>query len=313
MSTKYLDDIPAGEEWLAKRKQQWLGIGRSQGLKHRLFKYNDDPKKEQLAYKKYFFEGNVKTFIDESERVSVEDIIFLSPVQSLSAMQYVISEAVDWLLKNRNKVGSNKDRRLTIDEYLAIVFRYTLYPPLGNYLPDNVTLDMFFWLFGDKYEKRREVVLIHGDTPYIFNLTVDVEHMCLGLQDGVRDYIWNQCDKRNSNRFKYLIDYFLSLYPHLDVVCFSKTIPSVSSFEVGASINEGSYLAQRWLIASLNNIVTEFDIDDDYEELEAIIINDQKAFDQLRTGIEEIVMPNEFYELEKFVLKYREGCISVSE
>jgi hypothetical protein len=313
MNTNYLDDIPVSEEWLAQRKLEWLGDGSKQGLKHRLFKHGDSPKLEIAAYEKYFFEGDIHAFAMGSERISVEDIIYFSPVQSLSAIQCVISQAINWLLNNRNKVGSNNKRDLTIDEYLAIVFRYTISPPLGNYLPDNVTLDMFFWLFGKKYEKRREVVLIGGDTPYILNLTVDVEHMCSRLQAGIRDYIWNQCDKRDSTRYKFLIDYFLSLYPYLNVVCFSKTIPPASSFEVGASINKGSYSAQRWLIASLNHIVTEFDIDNDYEELEAIIINDQKAFDQLRTGIEEIVMPNEFYELEKFVLKYREGCISVSE
>lgn len=307
MTRDYLKDVSTEDVWLAKRKLQWLGDDNTQGLKYRLFKFHDDPQSEIEAFEEYFFKGDIKLLIEKSERVSFSKIIFFSPVQSFSAMRMVLSEAVRWLLGNKD------DIQQPLDDYLSAVLNTIISPALGYYLSDNVALEMFFWLFGEQFEPKRSCQLIEDEEPVSFEFTVDAELLCLQLLSGMRDLIWEQCDRRDGSRFKALIPYFISFYPHLDPEYFSKTIPHESSFKIGSPVSRGTYIIQRHFIASLHGIVTEHDLDDDYEELEELVINDAEALEKLKSGLEAISMPNEYYELEKFVLDKKEECLEASE
>jgi len=315
MKKNYLDTVPKDDAWLLMRELQWSGQEKRkglsptevQGLKHRLFHYEDDPQSEIEAYKNYFFNGDIETFIKESERIRFQDIIFYSPVQIFESMQFVISVAVTWLLEHPSNVKGS------VAEYLSNTFNHILSPPDGLYLPDNITLKMFSYFFGSRYEKTREIQLTQDGTPFILNFTVDVEYLCLDLLSGIRHYVWGTKRKGNNTRYKYLIDYFLSIYPHLNPICFSRSVPVRSSFGIEDKITRGHYTHTRWLIASLHGIVTEFDLDDGYEPLESLIINDHEALEHLKTGMAKIQMPDEYYELEKFVLKHGEDCIYTSE
>lgn len=317
MDKSYLDDIPKDKTWVEHRKDQWVGQENKKGLssseiqgpRHRLFKYKDDPKSEIDAYEKYFLNGDIQEFIQESERVSFQDIIFFSPVQSFESMLKVISVTINWLIQNPDKIGSSKNGKLTIEEYLNFIFRYTLSPPYGNYFPDKLFSDMFIWLYGKEYEAVRNIQLSQDDKPFIFKFEIDVEHTCLNLLSGIHDYIWGIDNKESNASYKFLIDYFLSIYPRLNPICYSTELPPRSSFDIDSKITRGHYTHSRWLIASLNGVVTEFDLDDDDELLESLVINDEEAFAKLKDGMAMIKMPNEFYHLEKFVLEHGEDCI----
>lgn len=305
---EYLEDVPTDKAWLARRMQLWLGQDEQkgmpaweyQGLKDRLFQYHDDPTFEIEAYKNYFFTGDIDTFVKASERVRFADIIFYSPVQSFQSFLCVIEKAIEWLLKNPEKMTYSNVESITIQEYLASIFRYILSPPNGTHLPDKITLATFFYLYGKKYTPTRAVSLTQGEEPFICTFEVDIESTCSYLRRGIRNYIWGGEDRGDNTRYKYLIDYFLSIYPYYDPINFSITDPSKSALS-------------RWFIANLHNIVTiDYDLDENYDPLEALVINDQKSLTYLKEGMEKIKMPAEYYELEKFVLIHGEDCIEAS-
>lgn len=109
MNQDYLKDVPKDKAWQKRRMQLWLGQGDKkglsaveiQGLKHRLFPFHDEPQSEVEAYKNYFFEGDVSLFVKNSERVSFEELILYSPVQTFESLKHVLAEAVEWLVNNQ--------------------------------------------------------------------------------------------------------------------------------------------------------------------------------------------------------------------
>lgn len=311
MSKEYLKDVPKDKAWHKRRMQLWQGQGDKkgispveiQGLKHRLFPFRDEPVSEVEAYKKYFFEGDVSEFVDSSKRVHFDELILYSPVQTFESLKIVVDEAVDWLV---NSQGS----RDSAEDVLTQFFRTSLInAPHGNFLPDQVFLELFNWVYGSSYEPGRKFCLASGGAT--IDLNINVEHMSLFLLNGIRRYIWGI--EKSKSYFKKLIKYFLSIYPHYNKELFSRSMPSDSDFGVHSAINKGHYTKPRWLIASLNNIVTEYDLDEDYEPLEALRVNDPDALNELRDSMSKIKMPEEYYELERFVLSKGSDCINASE
>jgi hypothetical protein len=303
-----LEDETTDKACLALRMQLWLGQDEQkgmpaweyQGLKDRLFQYHDDPTFEIEVYKNYFFTGDIDTFVKASERVRFADIIFYSPVQSFQSFLCVIEKAIEWLLKNPEKMTYSNTGPMTIQKYLASIFRCILSPPNGNHLPDHIILDMFFYTYGDIYQPTRKVKLTQGGNPFIYEFEIDVEDTCSNLRRGIRHYIWGGRDRGDNTRYKYLMDYFFSIYLYYDPINFSITDPSKSAIS-------------RWFIASLHNIATiDYDLDENHDPLEALVINDQKSLTYLKEGMEKIKMPAEYYELEKFVLIHGEDCIEAS-
>jgi len=304
LNKEYLKDVPKNKEWIEKREAFWYGHGEEQGLVHKLFKFKDDPVHEKEAFKKYFFEGDVQEFIKTGKRVHVGHILDFSPVQTFDSMRFVISSAVRWLARREKKNEGELEKQLTI-KFNNIVSGWN-----SRYWPKQVTLDCFFYFFGNQYEAKRPVTLTEGPKPYILSFQPDVNSVCIQLLSGIRKHVWGSESDGDKSMFKELIPYFLNIYPLMNAKCYSKTIPPRSAFKIGESIGLQNHTHPRWLIASLHGIVTEWDTDDNYDPLPALKVNDPEALEQLKSGMKKITMPEEYYELEKLVLELGEDCLS---
>ncbi|NRB40195.1 MAG: hypothetical protein HRU20_17305 [Pseudomonadales bacterium] len=195
-----------------------------------------------------------------------------------------------------------------MNKYLNNVLHNIITPPFGNYYPDSLSLEAFFWLFGPKFEPIRKIQLY--DNGEIFKFEIDVDKNCMNLLRGIRNYLWGMEEEKGNNYiYKDLLDYFLSIYPHYNIEFFSKNIQPSHSFKVGSKISRANYSYPRWFIASLNNIVTEWDLDDDYEELDSLIINDENFLKKLKSGFERLEMPEEYYKLENYVIDLGSQCL----
>lgn len=199
-----------------------------------------------------------------------------------------------------------------INETLTNFFRNDLIRSRhGDFWPDKVFLEFFLWVYGNTFESIRRLDLRSVEPIFALEFSVNVELIVSTLLDGIHEYIWGV--QQFSVRYSSLINYFCSAYPFYNQAFFSKAIPPDSYFSIDQPITKGYYTLPRWLIASLNNIVTEYDLDEDYEPLEALRVNDPVALKELMNGMSKIKMPEEYYELERFVLSKGSDCINASE
>lgn len=306
MSSIY-SSIPTESEWLEKRENEWAGY------EENTFFTGNTPKKEVMAYSEYFLNGDIKAFTDKTIP-HMASLIYLSPVQSLDDLKLVIESSLRWSLANaenpewrmRNH-GYNGDW----DTFLMSVVE-NCYIANSQFSSDyRLWLDMFKWIYGTKYDPTRVVELVAGEPHSRIHVKFNIAKTCNVLSRGIKGYLFYENERETGERFKHLVDYFLSLYPHCNPVFFSKQLPSSSKVKIeGVTYRKGAYIQQRSFLAAINNILTPYDEADGRTEL---VPSDPDLLDKLRKGLKQPTMPPEYYELEKFVISKGYDCLSASE
>ena len=291
---------------MSKREKEW------NVYEERTFFSGVTPKNEVMAFREYFMGGDVDTFLQKCTP-DFASLIYLSPVQTLSDLKKVIEVSFRWCLSNQENpewIARNSFKG-DWDSFLMSAFENCL--SANSYYSDDYALwvELFDWIYGKVYEPGRVVELVSGETLSKFTLMIDACKLSTTMLRGFAGYLWYPRERTESERYKFVVDYFLSLYPNCDPFFFSKQLPSGSKIIFDSKVyRKGAFTRHRAFLASMNNILTPYD---EEEGLTELVPSDLELLEKLREGLKPPAMPLEYYELEKFVIKQGYDCLYASE
>lgn len=294
----YLQD----PQWLADREKKWQQLAAAW--------LSGESEKELVARKNYFFEGDIDKYIENVEKTSLYYVISDSPFKDVNAVIDSISKYWCWVLKaaqSREQSEQFSDINKRFNSNLHAIFSYK-----DDNLSPEVCIGLFFWLYGKSYRKDRTVTLKNNDCTVTIPIEIDVNEFSHNLLDGILNYLWRTDQGINICIFRSFIPYFLSLYPNMSPVFFSTVLPDQQEYisDDGKKYQLSCFIWHRWLLTTLNGYITDYEKDEDIKEL---ICNDDEALAQLKNGLNTLKMPDEFYRLQKFVLKHKGDSLYASE
>lgn len=294
--------VPKTERWLEQREEDW------KIFKSRSITFQTDNELE--PWRQYFLTGDLISYIKNDEKPSLSTIFNFTPLMCFEEFKAQILYYWNWMLEKPNERGDfsqhpNLNDRLM--DHLDNIFSFGQY----TYVSESIRKPLFFWIYGEKYDPTREVELILNDGTWKLQVKFNPNLVNQKLIGGIREYIWGDINTRNINMYKDMIDYFLSIFTHVDKDCFSTKLPNKEYVsESGNKIREAFLIWPRWLLANLNGFTTEYEEEEGIKELK---VNDQEALDYLRAGLDKLDMPKEYYELNEFVLRHKEDCLYSEE
>ncbi len=294
----YLQD----EKWLAEREKKW------QLMSEQWLSSVSDGQRQ--AIRDYFFTGNIEQYIANVEKPSLYSVISDVPLIDVNLVVDNITRYWFWVMDSPDT--RDHFRQLPdIDERFIFHF-HAIFSLKDDNLHPDICIGLFFWLYGETYQKDRVITLNHSDKTATIPVIVNVNELSQNLLSGIIDYLWGKDEGENICIFKSFIPYFLSLYPHMSPCCFSTTLPDESEYvgDDGKEYRRSWYIWNRWLQTTLNGFITEYEEDADIDEL---VCNDEDALKQLKDGLNALQMPEEFYRLQEFVLKHKGDSLYASE
>ncbi len=294
----YLQD----KAWIAEREEKWKVYS------NRYF--FDVPEKESQFARSYFFDGDIRHLMTDEYQSTLTDVISTSPINDTSVVIESISKYWFWVLEkpdSRDRYENTPD----IEERFLYHFN-SVFSPKGDYSHPDVCIGLFHWLYGDSYKSDRVRTLTHQGKTVVIPVKIDVDALTNSLMYGIIDYLWTKEDDENICIFKDFIQYFLSIFPYMSPICYDTRLPRAKSLD--GSVNNRKLrkccLANRWFLTTLNGFISEYEEEAGIEELKC---NDDEAFAQLKEGLSNLKMPEEFYRLQEFVLKHEGDSLYASE
>lgn len=289
------------EEWMSDREKKW-----DKYVARWLY---DSPKEEVEFRRKYFFEGDVKYLLTDSFEVTLYNVINCSPFDDTNLLVECISEYWFWVLES----PSNRDYHEMVpdlnDRFMASM--HAIFSYKDDNLNPDVCVGLFFWLYGDVYKGDRALRLSYDEKTTTIPISIDIDKLCFDLLDGIIKYLWYRDEGENIYIFKAFIPYFLSIYSKMSPICFGLTLPE-EEFETsnGKKYYRKYWIWNRWLLTTLNGFISEYEEEEDIEEL---ISNDKVTLSNLKEGLSNLEMPDEFYILEEFVFRLKGESLYASE
>lgn len=273
--------------------------------------FSGEPTSELGVIREYFYYGNIQKYLADSKLIVDMMVFEATPFTKLEDYLDNIKIYWEWVLEYPQERGNKANLERSVSERLLGKMQY--YALESAYLTYELKRDLFFWFFGKAYCSERLFPMPLGPDQWQPEITLDVDWVCSILMSCIRKYLmgYEGHHEENLNGQDY-IDYFLSIYPHMSAKCFALNCCTDRFYEEnGKQINLTGYqFSNRWFIAGLHNILT---VCEEEEEIDRLVIHDQKALNYLKECLDNIDMPNEYYELEKFVIKHGEDCIDASE
>jgi hypothetical protein len=260
-SLNFLDD----EKWLFEREKKW-----GEFVSRWLY---DSPKEELEIRRKYFFEGDVKCLLTKSFDVTLYDVINNSPFDDTNLVIDCISEYWLWVLES----PSNRDYHEMVpdinDRFMASM--HAIFSYKDDNIDSNVSIGLFFWLYGNTFNGDRKLELSYGDKTTVVPISIDIDKLCFDLIDGVIKYLWYKDEGQNICMFRAFIPYFLSVYPKMSPICFGLALPEGEFMtKNGIKYYRKYWIWNRWLLTTLSGYISEYEEEEDIEEL---VSNDEAA------------------------------------
>jgi len=287
--------------WLKEREEKWKAYSNRW-----LYDFSD---KEKSIARAYFFDGDVHHLMTDEYPSTLSDVISTTPINDIDSVIKAISEFWFWVLEK----PESRDYFESIQEVNKrfLYHFHSIYCRKGDYVSPNVCVGLFSWLYGETYEGNRTVELSHKDKDTSIPIEIDTDQLSFDLLRGIIKYLWRQDEGANICIFKSFIPYFLSIYPYMSSICFDTRLPRTDDFESnGKKYFRKYWLYNRWLLSTLNSFISEYEED---EEIEELVCNDGEALTQLKDGLESIEMPDDFYRLKAFVLRHEGDSLYASE
>ena len=275
------------------------------------WQFSEMPNSEQDIIREYFYCGDIKKYICDSSDIT--DMIVFEATPFINLEDYLENLKIywEWVLESPASNGNEHNLNRPVSERLIGKIEY--YSLKSICLPDELKRKLFFWTYGERYEADRVFPMSLGADQWQPKINMNIDWVCSRLMSCIRDYLmgYDGAEKSNANG-KFYIDYFLSIYPYMSDKCFSMNLCMNRFYEEnGVQINlRGFQITNRWFVAGLHNILTNYEDDENIEEL---VIHDEEAFRYLKEGLSELEMPAAYYEVEKFVIKHGEECLYASE
>lgn len=292
----YLQD----PEWIAEREEKWRKFE---------IEYLDESSPAEISARKaYFFTGDVNHILNDKFSISLIEVISNTPFKKLDLV--IDSITIYWVWVNESPGTRDWFQRYPNLNERFLVGAEAAFSITNDHLDPGLCVELFHWLYGKEYTIERKLTLITNSDNNIV-IDINVNQFCQYLMSGLIRYIWHNEINKNIKLYKALIPYFLSIYPHMSPECFSTTLPKKYKYRKnGQTYNKSWLLMNRWLLTSINGFITEYEEEDDIEEL---ISNDDAALQQLKKGLDELKMPDEYYQLQEFVLKHKGDSLYASE
>jgi hypothetical protein len=276
-----------------------------------LRQFSGQTKQEMDVIRDYFYYGDINKYLAMSSHITDMIVFEATPYINLDDYLDNIKIYWEWVIEAPHKRGNKANLERPVENRLLGKIEY--YSLLSSCLTNKLKRELFFWCFGDTYDKERILPMHLGADSWQPKIHQNIDWVCFQLMNCIRNYLmgYDGEDKANENG-QYYIDYFISLYPYMTVKCFAlKRCTDRFYEESGEQINlQGFQLTNRWFIAGLHNILTMYE---EEEEIHQLVIHDGAALKYIKEEIGKLKMPAEFYTLEKFVIKHGKDCLYATE
>ena len=241
----YLQD----PEWIKARKSKWK--------KYCAMALYGSSQEEIASQKAYFFDGDIKHLLKENSETELFVVINSAPFKDISYLVDNISAYWSWVLESsdtRDNFEQLPDLNERFMGHMFVIFsrRYETLSP-------DVCVDLFFWLYGDVYNKNRKVSLIHGGVTTTIFVNCDVNDFSQRLLSGIIYYLWRLEEGPNICIFKSFIPYFLTIYPNMSPIFFDKKLPATRKYTTpdGTIYRKAVFIWNRYILCLLNGFITE--------------------------------------------------------
>jgi len=259
--------------------------------------------------------------------LSFEVAVFFGGKQSLDAFVYRLTTFTEWVMEDRefrgmNRLDYNRDLKKETFEKRFSYILLTLIGGKGDFLPDDVWQQVFLWLYGDTYDPSRQFPITFGEEqwcPELFSAG------SLGIRDnflfrvlsGSAKYLFRDDGDEYDyfKRGKPLVNYLPSVLPHLNKACYVLKRYKRRNFdEHGNPVSYSSWQAiMRGFIAKMNGVRPSWELEELEDENEPVFKRDPEMFEWLKIEMNKLDLPEEYYQLEEFVLKHGENYLDASE
>lgn len=257
------------------------------------------------SIRRYFDSGDIERYIGEEILISPYVAIFGAPQHDLGHFKARIKGVWDWLLVNQGHLADSRDRKSETLNYQFVTVFEALLGEHGDLFPDDFFVEVFFWLYGERYDPVREFQFDLGPEKWVPKMEFDNGLFFNQLKFGVMDHLFGlkKDIDYSTQRYVPLMDYFLSLLPFIDIECYSKKrVKRFHKVDRKVSGLRARQCGLRRLIAYMHDIPGDKFLDEGYDH---VPVNDQATLQKLKDGINSISMPNEYFELIEYLEAHR--------
>jgi hypothetical protein len=259
-------------------------------------------KKEQAAYNHFFNGGIVELLESNLAPNGFGTIIENTPAITSDELIQEITDYYFWFKEDESRMDY-WHRRPDMVEILSSGYLHLFTSPALNKI---VARDLFYWICGRSYELDRKILFEKDDSYSEVNFQIEPNKMSFDLVSHLTDHFWRKERRDRLSAFQ-VKEYFYSVYPHMDEVCFSIEIPEDEDFE-----HDGKSYRKAWVefnhrfIALLNGYLTDFET---FEEIEEWHCYDLEGLEIFKEELSKVKMPPAYYKLEEYILSFEQGHI----
>jgi hypothetical protein len=278
---------------------------REKRYQHIIRPYESENKESLESIRKYFETGDIEQYIAEEVLICPYVAIFYPPIHDLEHFKVRVKAVWDWLLSNLGRPADARDRKHEPLNYqFSIVFE-GLFGQHGQLFPDDFFVEVFFWLYGEKYDPTREFQFGLRSEKWLPKMDFGIDLFFNQLNYGIKDHLFGleKDIDYSTQRYVPLMDYFLSLLPYINIECYAKKrVKRFHKVDGKASGLRAEQCGLRTLIAYMHDIPGDKFLDEGYDH---VPVNDQASLQKLKDGINSISMPNEYFELIEYLEAHR--------
>jgi hypothetical protein len=266
-----------------------------------LYYHPDLSKPQGKAILEYFENGDFQKYISDEIYIDPYVAMYFAPQENLTHLEQRLEATWNWAIENSKHSENNFDlTNNSIEDRFnkvlgGLFFKY------GEMYSSGFFADVFLYFYGKEYSPMCKSPVAIGPDKVQPTLTINPTSFGTQLAYGIRDYLFQRKPELlfDTQRYKYLIDYFISLLPFIDEVCYA---PELENRKKRG--NNSAYQNRiRGLLLPLYGYPTKYERKDGFLEPQ---VNDEKARDYLKSKIEGLTMPDSFLKLINLI-KQKEG------
>ncbi len=292
-------------DWLKQRRKNWKAVF--------AYMFLEEPKYTWKHIEKYYFDGDVDSFIKGSlavlkkQKISsdrmqpyIYEAIKYSPAQSREQLMSVIEKMLSWYDNNKQQLEP-RYYDTAMYNFIEILYDFADTPEVGF----NVDLadDMFFWLYGNTYDPERVFPIPLGSDKWQPKLIGYDRIIFLLMRRFNRYLFYKKLKPYNLELASKVVEerymtYLLSLLKHVDEDFFvEKVVDRRYVNERGISIGSQQFVVRSFFIRLLG-----------YKEIgdKEFYCRDEELYETLKREVFAVKMPEKFDKFVEFVHEKKE-------
>ena len=261
-----------------------------------LYYHPDLAKPQERAMLDYFETGDYQKYISNETYIDPYVAMYFAPQDDLAHLKQRLEVTWHWVIESTNHKENNfkLDKNSIEDRHNKVLgglfFKY------GQMYSSRFFADVFLYFYGDNYTEDRKSPIAIGPDKIRANLNVDPTSLGTQLASGIADYLFQREPELlfDTQRYKYLIDYFISILPFIDEACFALVMDGRKK----QGSNSAKQHRMRGLLVPLYGYTTKYESEDGFLEPQ---VNDKESRDYLKSKIESMSMSDSFVNLVSLI------------